>query len=79
MAKFGSLKEKGGEITEGGTRQASREERKSRRNILGFLCVAGWDGKTATTYTQLRTNKGNLRCWTQLIGKSRMDACRKCG
>ena len=79
MAKCESVKEKGGEITEGGIRQVSKEKRKAKRIILGYLCVAGWDRKTATTYTQLRTNKGNLRCWTHLIGKSRTDACRKCG
>ena len=79
MAKFGSMKEKGGEITEGGIRQVSKEKRKAKRSIPGYLYVAGWDRETATTYTQLRTNKGNLRCWTHLIGKSRTDGCRKCG
>ena len=74
MAKFGSMNEKGGEITEGGIRQVSNEKRKAKRGMPRDLCVAGWDRITATTYTQLRTNKGNLRCWTNLIGKSRTDA-----
>ena len=79
MAKLGSMKEKGGEITEGGIRQASKEKRRAKRSITEYLCMAGWDRKTAITYIQLRTNKGNLRCWTHLIGKSRTDACKKCG
>ena len=79
IVKFGSMKEKGWEITEGGIRQASKEKRKAKISITGYLCVAGWDRKTATTSTQLRTNRGNLRCWAHLIGKSRTDASRKCG
>ena len=51
MAKFGSMKKKGGEITEGGMRQVSKEKRKAKRSIPVYLCVAGWDRKTATTYT----------------------------
>ena len=51
IVKFGSMKEKGGEIMEAGIRQVSKEKRKSKRNILGFLCVVGWDRQAATTYT----------------------------
>ena len=79
MAKKGSEKETGEEITEGGIRQRSREIRKAKRDVPGFLCVAGWDRKIATTYTHLSTKRGNLRCWTHMIGKSRTDVCRGCG
>ena len=79
MAKFGSIRNKGEDITEGVKRQASKEKRKSKSGIQGFLRVAGWDWNTAITYTQLHTNKVNLRCWTHLIGKSRTDVCRKSG
>ena len=51
MAKQGTEKEGGGEITEGGVRQRLRAVRKEDRTDGDFLCVAGWYRRAATTYT----------------------------
>ena len=51
----------GGEVTEGGVRQRARELRKENRRAAGYLCIANWDRHSATTYTHLRTNKGDLQ------------------
>ena len=63
MAKSGTEKDTGGEITEGGLKQRNREVRKGNRVQAGYRCVTEWDRRTATTYTHLRTNRGNLLSW----------------
>ena len=78
MAKMGAEKESGGEITEGGIRQRQKEIRKRTRESPEFLCIAKWDRKSATTYTHLRCNKGNLQSWRFKIGKAETDLCRWC-
>ena len=55
--------------------QAVRKEDRADRD---FLCVAGWDRRAATTYTHLRTNKGNLQSWRYRIRKEESPACRFC-
>ena len=62
-AKLGASKDSGGEITEAGVTQAIRELRKEHRIADDVLCVAGWDRHSATKYSQLRTNKGDLQAW----------------
>ena len=77
-AKEGTTKDTQGEITEGGLRQDLKELRKANRSEEGFLCVSGWDRHSATTYSQLRTGKGNLQSWKYLIGKADSPLCRFC-
>ena len=79
MAKSGTEKDTGGEITEGGLTQRNREVRKGNRIRTGNKCVTEWDRRTATTYTHLRTNRGNLLAWRKIIGKVEDDTCRWCG
>jgi len=79
MARAGAAKDSGGEITEGGIKQRQKEVRKANRTKEGYRCVTDWDRKTATTYTHLRTNRGNLMVWRKMIGKAEDDTCRKCG
>ena len=76
MAKMGAEKESGGQITEGGIRQRQKEIRKKMRESLEFICVVKWDRKSATTYTHLRCNKGNLQGWRFKIGKAESALCR---
>ena len=61
MPKMGAETESGGEIPEGGIRQRQKEIRKKMRESPEFICVVKWDRKSATTYTHLRCNKGNLQ------------------
>ena len=79
MAKLGTAKEYGGEIMEGGVRQRLRATKKEDRSDDCYLCVAGWDRHVVTTYSHLRTNKGNLQSWRYRIGKTDSPACRFCG
>ena len=44
----------------------------------GHLDVTKWDRHTASTYTQLRTNRGNLASWRKVLGKTVRDICRWC-
>ena len=78
MAKLGATKESGGGITEGGVHQRLQAIRKENRAGKDFLCVAGWDRHMATTYSHLRTNKGNLQAWRYRIGKVESPLCRFC-
>ena len=41
--------------------------------------VMSWARRTATTYSQLRTNKGALQAWRYKIGKAESPECRHCG
>lgn len=69
-------KEPEGEITEGGITQRQKEIKKKSRESQGFLCVSKWDRKSATPYTHLRCNKGNLLSWRYKIRKGESDLCR---
>jgi hypothetical protein len=67
-------------ITEGGIKQALREQRKACRNILGFGQgkIVNWNWRAATNYTHCRTNAGNLQRFRHLIGKADSPNCRFC-
>ena len=43
MAKSGTEKDTGGEITEGGLKQRNREVRKGNRVKIGYKCITQWD------------------------------------
>ena len=78
MPKMGAETESGGEITEGGIRQRQKEIRKKMRESPKFICVVKWDRKSATTYTHITCNKGNLQSWRFKIGKAESALCRWC-
>ena len=67
MAKMGVAKEGRNNVTEGGLRQWKKEKRRENRARSGHLDATKWDRHTATTYTQLRTNR---RCWGKQIRTS---------
>ena len=68
MAKMGAAKEGRNHITEGGLRQWEKARRRDNRVKGGHVDVTKWDRHTASTYTQLRTNSGNLASWRKMIG-----------
>ena len=60
MAKMGAAKEGRNHVTEGGLRQWEKARRRDNRVKNGHLDATKWDRHTASTYTQLRTKRGNL-------------------
>ena len=60
MAKMGAAKEGRNRVTEGGLRQWEKAVKRDNRVRGGHLDATKWDRHTASTYTQLRTNRGNL-------------------
>ena len=78
MAKVGAAKEGRNRVTEGGPRQWEKARRRDNRVKGGHLDATKWDRQAASTYTQLRTNSGNLASWKKLIGKAERDVCRWC-
>ena len=69
------------QVTEGGVRQKVKKWRRDVRQVEGFGKgkVMSWSRRTATTYSQLRTNKGALQAWRYKIGKAESPECRHCG
>ena len=57
---MGSVKEGCDMATEGGLRQWEKERRRQVRVRKGFIDVTKWHRNAASTYVQLRTNRGNL-------------------
>ena len=78
MAKVGAAKEGRNHATEGGLRQWEKARRRDNGVKGGHLDATKWDRHTASIYTQLRTNRGNLASWKKLIGKAERDVCRWC-
>ena len=78
MAKMEAAKEGRNHVIEGGLRQWEKARRRDNRLKGGHLDVTKWDRHTASTYTQHRTNRGNLASWRKLIGKAERDVCRWC-
>ena len=78
MAKMGATKEGRNHVTEGGLRQWEKARRRDNRVKGGHLDATKWDRHTASTYTQLRTNRGNLAFWKKLMGKAERDVCKWC-
>ena len=78
MAKMGAAKEGRDHVTEGGLRQWEKAKRRENRARVGHLNATKWDRHTASTYTQLRTNWGNLASWRKVLGKVDRDVCRWC-
>ena len=60
MAKMGAAKEGRDHVTEGRLRQWEKAKRRESRVRVGHLYATKCDRRTASTYTQLRTNRGNL-------------------
>ena len=60
MAKMGAAKVGRDHVTEGGLRQWEKARRRDNRVRASHLDVTKWERHTASTYTQLRTNRGNL-------------------
>ena len=78
MAKMGSEKEGRDTATEGGLRQWEKERRRQVRVRKGYIDITKWHRGAASTYAQLRTNRGNLACWLEQIGKADFNLCRWC-
>ena len=78
MAKVGAAKEGRNHVTEGGLRQWEKAKRRANRVRAGHLDATKWDRHTASIYTQLRTNRGNLASCKKLIGKVERDVYRWC-
>ena len=78
MAKMGAAKEGRDHVTEGGLRQWEKTKRRENRVRIGHLDATKWDRHTASTYTQLRTNRGNLVSLRKVLGKADRDVCRWC-
>ena len=76
MANMGAAKEARSHVKEGGLRQWEKVRRRGNRVNSGHLDATKWDRHTVSTYTQLRTNRGNLASWKKLIGKAERDVCR---
>ena len=68
------------QVTEGGIRQKIKKWRIDVRQVEGFGKgkVMSWSRRTATSYSQLRTNKGALQAWRYKIGKAESPECRHC-
>ena len=82
MAKKGAQERVGVlQVTEGGIRQKIKKWRRDVRQVEGFGKgkMMSWARRTATTYSQLRTNKGALQAWRYKIGKAESPECRHCG
>ena len=60
MAKMGAAKEGRNYVTEGALRQWEKARTRDNRAKSGHLDAMKCDRHTASTYTQLRTNRGNL-------------------
>ena len=69
------------QVTEGGIRQKIKKWKREVRQVKGFgkRKVMSWARRTATNYSQLRTNKGALQAWRYKIGKAESPECRQCG
>ena len=78
MPNMGLAKEGRNHVTEGGLWQWEKARRRDNRVKGGHLDATKWDRHTASTYTQLRTNRGKLASWRKLIGKAERDGCRWC-
>ena len=78
MAMMGAAKEVRNHITEVGLREWEKTRRRENRVKGGHLDATKWDRHTASTYIQLRTNRGNLASWRKLIVKAERDVCRWC-
>ena len=78
MAKMGAAKEGRDHVTEGGLRQWEKARGRENRVRIGHLDATKWDRHTASTYMQLRTNRGNLASWRKVLGKADRDVCRWC-
>ena len=48
------------------------------RGRKGLIDITKWHRNAASTYAQLRTNRGNLASWLVLIRKAQRDRCRWC-
>ena len=66
-------------ITEGGVRQGVSALRREERTQSGWGLgkVAGWDGRAATWYTYMRTDRGPVGKWKKRIGKTEDDNSKK--
>ena len=78
MANIGVAKEGREHVPEGGLRQWEKAKRRENRVRVGHLDATKWDRHTASMYTQLRTNRGNLASWRKVLGKADRDVCRWC-
>ena len=78
MVKMGAAKEGRDHVTEEGLRQWEKARRRENRVRVGHLDATKWDRHTASTYTHLRTNRGNLASWRKVLGKVDRDVCRWC-
>ena len=78
MAKMCAATEGRDHVTEAGLRQWEKAKRRENRARVGHLDATKWDRHTASTYKQLRTNRGNLASWKKVLGKADMDVCRWC-
>ena len=78
MAKIGAAKEGRNHVTERDLRQWEQARSRDNRVKGGHLDATKWDRHTMSTYTQLRTNRGNLASCRKLIGKVERDTYRWC-
>ena len=67
-------------VTEGGIRAFWKEARRAERECEGFGLgrAVEWGRRALTNYTHMRTGKGKLGYWRELIGHRDMG-CRRCG
>ena len=71
-------------VTEGGLKQWTKEIRRAARGQdtpgYGQGRIMGWNRRAVSTFSQLRTGKGNLRAWKAKIDKSgSISKICKCG
>ena len=66
-------------VTEGRIRAFWKETQRAERECVGFGRgeAVGWGRKALTNYTHVRTGKGKIGYWRELVGQ-RDAGCRRC-